>query len=224
MKNKISLILSSLIICLLITIPIVILTNLPGNDSSKNSTYPPFPSPTNESALTSLSPTFDITVSPSFPVREWETLNYDFADFEPKFSIDYPADWKALIDYESSGGNDVRLSKEDRQIEFDATVVGVPTHNHEDALQAFVTNFGSREFSYKVSLHESGNLMVGNFKDHPNYSIYKLTNSMDNSVSYAIIVDPYHLDGHLGSLFIWEKSGQDLELIKQMLMSVKVIP
>lgn len=158
------------------------------------------------------------------PAQSWKTFNYDFAGFEPKFSINYPADWEVLIDYESSGGNDVRLFKDNRRIEFDATIAGIPPHDHQEILQAFVTNFGSHEFNYTVTLIESGNLITGHFTKNPPYSIYRLTNNTDNSVSHAIIVDPYQLDGYLGSLFIWDRSGQDLQLIKEMLGSLKVIP
>ncbi len=162
-----------------------------------------------------------LTISPSLSLG-WKTFNYNFPDYNPNFSIDYPANWETLIDYESSGGNDVRLSKGTRKIEFDTTVIG--EHPHEEVLRSFLTNFNSYGFNFKVELIKEESLKSGGFPQSVPYSIYKLSNTSEPSINYAIIAQPYHMEYGKGFLLIWDRSGEDLELITEMLESLKVIP
>ncbi len=224
MKKKTLFILFALFIFLLIII-LLILTYLSliqkGNSNVGNNkiTNTPTTIPTQKDIFVDTSTP---SITPTTQTQVWETFNYDFIDFEPKFSIDYPADWEALIDYESSGGNDVRLFKNGKSIHFDASALG--SYPPEEILKFFVTNGGSYDFEFTTTLLNTGYLDTDSFPDNAPYSIFRLNHNTNELVNYAIIAQPYTLTGSKGYLFIWDQSGQDLQLIKEMLESLKVIP
>lgn len=178
------------------------------------------PSPTTNIKPTSAAnkPSGTIEYPTILPTPIWETLVYDFEQFNPTFSVNYPGDWDALIDLESSGGSDLRLSKDKRNIEVDAT--GYADIPFEDVMISYVTNFGSLPFDYTFEQIDKGSMSNGS-NNSIEYEIFKLQNNESGTYSFVIIAEVFEIYDGPGYLFIWDKTGQDLELIKEILSTVK---
>lgn len=221
MKKKIV-----LLAFLIIPIVLVVVYFLSRNSSTNTMfpSYTPTPSATPSSATNPPSTVVEITSSssPSTNKQSWATFNYNFTNFNPKFSIDYPSDWDTHINYEASGQDDIILTNSRDTIHIDATIPGVPSEDHIEILKVFLTNFGSKKFDYTPELLEQSTLEGSKFTSQVPYSVFKLVSNSQN-IEYAIIAQPYTLDNSKGYVFIWDKTGNNLELIKEILNSLKPI-
>jgi len=157
---------------------------------------------------------------------EWTSLRYDFIPtINPEFLIKYPSDWEDELHLGEPGGADLILKQKGSVMEVNFT--GIDDYPYELIIQQVATNFGSYEFSYELEKVEAGyisdnELIKAETQGAIEYELWRL---IDNSkeISYMALAKPAFVGEGQGWLSIWDKSGENREVVKKILASVTVI-
>jgi len=167
-----------------------------------------------------------VTFVPNNQIKT-KTYSYEYiSDLKPNFTIKYPADWEDnVLPIELGGAVDIFLTKNQDKIEIGFT--GIEDSSYEEVISLFTTNFGSTEFNYSLEKNEEGFILDNQISNTSKtnafeYQIWELQDT-DKQKSNIAIVKASLVEDTQGYLFVWDKSGNSKNVVKDILKSITII-